>query len=72
VLCFIQNPLFASLLRLNGKSQIKGKGNYCAVLVDLDTSKLITILSDVYDGLRQRSQETIKKTLIIQDTGYQI
>ena len=25
---------------------IKGKGNYCAVLVDLDTSKLIAILGD--------------------------
>ncbi|WP_392483149.1 ISL3 family transposase [Nostoc sp. C110] len=36
---------------------VKGKGNYCAVLVDLDTSKLLAILSD-------RTQEVIKKTLI--------
>lgn len=36
---------------------VKGKGHYCAVLVDLDTSKLLAIL----DG---RTQETIKKTLI--------
>ena len=36
---------------------IKGKGNYCAVLVDLDTSKLIAIL-DV------RTQKTIKETLV--------
>ncbi|WP_375514278.1 hypothetical protein [uncultured Nostoc sp.] len=25
---------------------VKGKGNYCAVLIDLDTSKLLAILSD--------------------------
>lgn len=36
---------------------IKGKGNYCAVLVDLDTSKLIAILGD-------RTQKTIKETLV--------
>jgi hypothetical protein len=24
---------------------VKGKGNYCALLIDLDTSKLIAILS---------------------------
>ncbi|MBD2165974.1 ISL3 family transposase [Calothrix membranacea FACHB-236] len=41
------------------KSQIvKGKGNYCAVLIDLDTSKLIAILSG-------RTQEIIKETLIV-------
>ncbi|MEH2168210.1 MAG: ISL3 family transposase [Nostoc sp.] len=36
---------------------IKGKGNYCAVLVDLDTSKLIAILGG-------RTQKTIKETLV--------
>nr|MDZ8167749.1 ISL3 family transposase [Nostoc sp. CmiSLP01]MDZ8286378.1 ISL3 family transposase [Nostoc sp. ChiSLP01] len=36
---------------------VKGKGNYCAVLVDLDTSKLIAILSG-------RTQEIIKETLV--------
>ncbi|MBE9104273.1 ISL3 family transposase [Nostoc cf. edaphicum LEGE 07299] len=36
---------------------VKGKGNYCAVLIDLDTSKLLAILSE-------RTQEIIKKTLI--------
>lgn len=36
---------------------VKGKGNYCAVLVDLDTSKLIAIL-------RGRTQEIIKETLV--------
>jgi transposase len=36
---------------------VKGKGNYCAVLIDLDRSKLIEILSG-------RTQEIIKKTLI--------
>ncbi|WP_226889246.1 transposase family protein [Nostoc sp. MG11] len=42
---------------------VKGKGNYCAVLIDLDTSKLIAILSDVYDRLRLRKQEAVKKIL---------
>lgn len=36
---------------------VQGKGNYCAVLVDLDTSKLIAILAG-------RTQEIIKETLI--------
>lgn len=36
---------------------VKGKGNYCAVLIDLDTSKLLAILSG-------RTQEIIKETLI--------
>ncbi|MEH2188602.1 MAG: ISL3 family transposase, partial [Nostoc sp.] len=43
---------------------IKGKGNYCAVLVDIDTSKLIAILGDVYDGLRLRTQTIIRETLL--------
>lgn len=50
-------PLNLKRLGLDEIALIKGKGNYCAVLVDLDTSKLITILSD-------RSQETIRKTFI--------
>jgi transposase len=36
---------------------IKGKGNYCAVLVDLDTSKLIAIFGD-------RTQTIIKESLL--------
>ncbi|MEH1970786.1 MAG: transposase family protein [Nostoc sp.] len=36
---------------------VKGKGNYCAILVDLDTSKLIAIV-------RGRTQEIIKETLV--------
>lgn len=36
---------------------VKGKGNYCAVLIDLDTSELLAILSE-------RTQEIIKKTLM--------
>lgn len=43
---------------------IKGKGNYCAVLVDLDTSKLIAILGDAYGGLRLRTQTIIKESLL--------
>ncbi len=57
-------PLNLKRLGLDEIALIKGKSNYCAVLVDLDTSKLIAILSDVYDGLRLRTQELIKKTLI--------
>jgi transposase len=57
-------PLNLKRLGLDEIALIKGKGNYCAVLVDLDTSKLIAILSDVYDGLRLRKQEVIKETLI--------
>ncbi|MHC5822460.1 MAG: ISL3 family transposase [Nostoc sp.] len=57
-------PLNLKRLGLDEIALIKGKGNYCAVLVDLDTSKLIAILSDVYDGLRLRTQEIIKKTLM--------
>jgi transposase len=36
---------------------VKGKGNYCAVLIDLDKSQLLAILSE-------RTQEIIKETLI--------
>lgn len=36
---------------------VKGKGNYCAVLIDLDTSKLIALLNG-------RTQEVIKETLV--------
>ncbi|MHC5729501.1 MAG: transposase, partial [Nostoc sp.] len=57
-------PLNLKRLGLDEIALIKGKGNYCAVLVDLDTSKLITVLSDVYDGLRLRTQEIIKKTFM--------
>lgn len=36
---------------------VKGKGNYCAVLIDLDSSKLIALLNG-------RTQEVIKETLL--------
>lgn len=36
---------------------VKGKGHYCAVLIDLDTSQLLTVL-------KGRTQEIIKETLI--------
>ena len=36
---------------------IKGKGNYCAVLIDLEKSKLIALLEG-------RTQEEIKKVLL--------
>jgi transposase len=52
-------PLQSELKRLgiDEIALVKGKGNYCAVLIDLDTSKLIALLSE-------RTQEIIKKTLI--------
>jgi len=50
-------PLNLKRLGIDEIALIKGKGNYCAVLVDLDTSKLLVILSD-------RTQEVIKKTLV--------
>ena len=52
-----EKPLNLKRLGIDEIALIKGKGNYCAVLVDLDTSKLLVILSD-------RTQEVIKKTLI--------
>jgi transposase len=57
-------PLNLKRLGLDEIALTKGKGNYCAVLVDLDTSKLIAILSDVYDGLRQRTQNVIREILV--------
>ncbi|WP_373695792.1 ISL3 family transposase [Brunnivagina elsteri] len=50
-------PLNLKRLGLDEIALIKGKGNYCAVLIDLDTSQLIAILSG-------RTQEVIKKILI--------
>ncbi len=35
----------------------KGQGNYCAVLVDLDTSQLLALVPD-------RTQEAIEKVLM--------
>jgi len=49
-------PLNLKRIGIDEIALIKGKGNYCAVLVDLDTSKLLVILSN-------RTQEVIKKTL---------
>ncbi len=50
-------PLKLKRLGIDEIALVKGKGNYCAVLIDLDTSKLIAILSG-------RTQEIIKETLI--------
>lgn len=49
-------PLNLKRLGLDEIALIKGHGNYCAVLIDLDTSKLIALLSG-------RTQEVIKETL---------
>ncbi|MFB2771321.1 ISL3 family transposase [Pelatocladus sp. BLCC-F211] len=50
-------PLNLKRLGLDEIALIKGHGNYCAVLIDLDTSKLIALLNG-------RTQEVIKETLI--------
>jgi transposase len=50
-------PLNLKRLGLDEIALIKGKGNYCAVLVDLDTSKLIAVLGDC-------TQDVIRKTLL--------
>lgn len=49
-------PLGLKRLGIDEIALIKGKGNYCAVLIDLDTSKLLAILSG-------RTQEIIRETL---------
>jgi transposase len=52
-------PLKLKRLGIDEIALVKGKGNYCAVLVNLDTSKLMAILGDVYDGLRLGTQKVI-------------
>ncbi|RCJ42029.1 transposase [Nostoc minutum NIES-26] len=49
-------PLNLKRLGLDEIALIKGHGNYCAVLIDLDTSKLIALSNG-------RTQEVIKETL---------
>lgn len=50
-------PLNLKRLGIDEIALIKGKGNYCAVLIDLDTSQLIALLNG-------RTQEVIRKVLI--------
>lgn len=40
----IRKPSYLKRLGIDEIALVKGKGNYCAVLVDLDKSELITIL----------------------------
>jgi transposase len=49
-------PLNLKRLGLDEIALIKGHGNYCAVLIDLDTYKLIDLLNG-------RTQAVIKETL---------
>jgi transposase len=56
-------PLNLKRLGIDEIALVKGKGHYCAVLIDLDTSNLIAILSDVYDGLRLRTKIAIGEVL---------
>lgn len=52
----IRKPSYLKRLGIDEIALVKGKGNYCAVLVDLDKSELITILQG-------RTQEIIRKVL---------
>lgn len=53
----LAKPINLKRLGIDEIALIKGHGNYCAVLVDLDTSKPVAILS-------ARTQVVIKETLI--------
>ena len=52
----VAKPSYLRRLGIDEIALVKGKGNYCAVLVDLDNSKLLAILPG-------RTQEIIKKLL---------
>lgn len=54
---YSSKPLGLKRLGIDEIALIKGHGNYCTVLIDLDTSKLITMIYG-------RTQEVLKKTLI--------
>jgi transposase len=56
-------PSLIKRLGIDEIALVKGKGNYCAVLIDLDTSKLVTILNG-------RTQEVVRKTLL--EWGYEV
>ncbi len=53
---FLIEPLSLKRLGIVIEALVKGKGHYCAVLIDLDKSQLLAILPE-------RTQETIKKVL---------
>lgn len=53
---FFKKPSYLKRLGIDEIALVKGKGNYCAVLVDLDKSELLAILEG-------RTQEVIKKVL---------
>lgn len=54
---FLRKPSNLKRLGIDEIALVKGKGNYCAVLVDLDKSELLAILPS-------RTQEKIKELLI--------
>jgi transposase len=53
---FVAKPSCLKRLGIDEIALVKGKGNYCAVLVDLDNSKLLAILPG-------RTKETIREVL---------
>jgi transposase len=59
-------PLNLKRLGIDEIALVKGHGNYCAVLVDLDRSKVIAILSErLRRSYAHRKQDTIKKVHIL-------
>lgn len=53
-LCLKSKPLSLKRLGIDEIAWVKGQGNYCAVLIDLDSSKLIGILNErKQDHLRE-------------------
>ena len=52
----VEKPSYLKRLGIDEIALVKGKGNYCAVLVDLDNSKLLAILPG-------RTQEIIREVL---------
>jgi transposase len=54
--CLKSKPSALKRLGIDEIAWVKGQGNYCAVLIDLDRSKLIGILPE-------RTQEKIKEVL---------
>ena len=53
---FLRKPSYLKRLGIDEIALVKGKGNYCAVLVDLDKSELLAILQG-------RTQEVIRELL---------
>jgi transposase len=61
-----EKPLLLKKLGIDEIALVKGKGNYCAVLVDLETSKVVDILEErsqekIMEVLREWGEEVLKE-----------